>query len=45
MKCSVCGGRDAVIWKTERSEKGEVFCPSCKTGKKVPWWNWDGKIE
>ena len=46
MKCGTCGGKDAVTeGKVERNEKGEVFCPSCRTGKKVPWWNWGGKIE
>ena len=29
----------------ERSKKGEVFCLPCKTGKKVLWWNWGGKLE
>ena len=29
----------------ERNEKGEVFCPPCRTGKKVPWWNWGGRLE
>jgi len=36
LKCSMCGGRDAVIWKVEWSEKGEIFCPPCRTGKKMP---------
>ena len=46
MKCGTCGGKDAVTeGKVERNEKGEVFCPSCRTGKKVPWWNWGRKIE
>jgi len=38
VKCSTCGGRDAVVReKVERNKKGEVFCPPCRTGKKVPW--------
>jgi len=41
----MCGGKDAVIWKMERSEKREIFCPLCRTGKKTPWWNWNGKLE
>ena len=46
MRCSTCGGKDAVIeGKVERSEKGEVFCLPCRTGKKVPWWNWGEKLE
>jgi len=36
VKYSMCGEKDAVIWKMEQSEKGEIFCPSCRTGKKVP---------
>ena len=31
--------------KVERNEKGEVFCPLCRTGKKTPWWNWGGKVK
>ena len=46
VKCSACGGKDAVIGgEVERNEKGEVFCPPCRTGKKVPWWNWGGRLE
>ena len=46
VKCSACRGKDAVVGeKVERNEKGEVFCPPCRTDKKVPWWNWGGKIE
>ena len=45
MKYSTCEGKDAVIWKTERNEKGEIFCPPCRTGKKMPWWNWGGEVE
>jgi len=38
VKCSACGGKDAVIGgKVERNEKREVFCPPCRTGKKMPW--------
>ena len=43
--CSGCDVRDAVTEKVERNEKGEVFCPPCRTGKKMPWWNWGGEIE
>ena len=45
VKCSACGGRDTVIWKMERSEKGEIFCLPYRTEKKTPWWNWGGKLE
>ena len=46
VKCSACGGKDAVVGgEVERNEKGEVFCPPCRTGKKVPWWNWGGNVE
>ena len=46
MKCGACEGKDAVTGgKIERNEKGEVFCPPYRIGKKVPWWNWGGKIE
>jgi len=46
VKCSACGGKDAVIGgEMERNEKGEVFCPPCRTGKKVPWWNWGKRLE
>ena len=37
IKCSTCGGKDVVIRKIERNEKGEIFCPPCRTGKKIPW--------
>ena len=36
VKYSVCGGKDAVIWKMKKNEKGEIFCPPCRTGKKMP---------
>jgi len=37
VKCSTCGGKDAVVGeKVERNKKGEVFCPPCKTDKKMP---------
>jgi len=36
VKCSTCGGKDAVIWKTEWNKKGEIFCLPCRTGKKTP---------
>jgi len=29
----------------ERNEKGEIFYPLCRTGKKTPWWNWGGEVE
>ena len=46
MKCSTCGGKDVIVGKkVERNEKGEVFCPPCRTGKKMPWWNWGGRLE
>ena len=46
MKCSMCGGKDTVVGgKVERTEKGETFCPPYRTGKKVLWWNWGGKLE
>jgi len=46
VRYSTCGGKDVVIGgKVERSEKGKVFCPPCRIEKKVPWWNWDGKLE
>ena len=45
VKYSACEGKDAVIWKTKRSEKGEIFCLSCKIKKKTLWWNWGGKLE
>jgi len=46
VKCSACRGKDAVVGEeVERNEKEEVFCPPCKIGKKVPWWNWGGRLE
>jgi len=45
VKYSTCEGRDAVIWKIKRNEKGEIFCLPYRTERKVPWWNWEGKIE
>ena len=45
VKYNTCGGKDAVIWKIERSEKREIFCLLCRIGKKTPWWNWGGKLE
>jgi len=46
VKCSTCEGKNAVIWgEVERNEKEEIFCPSCRTGKKVLWWNWGGSLE
>ena len=37
VKYSICRGKDVVIWKTKRNEKGEIFCPPCRIGKKTPW--------
>jgi len=37
VKCSICRGRDIVIWKVEW--KGKIFCLPYRTGRKVPWWN------
>ena len=34
-----------MIWRIKRNKKGEVFCLPCRTGKKVLWWNWEGKLE
>ena len=46
MKCSVYGGKNVMTGKKiERNKKGEVFCPPCTMGKKVPWWNWGSKVE
>jgi len=46
VKCSTCEGKDAVVGKrVKRNKKWEVFYPPCRTGKKVPWWNWGGKME
>jgi len=40
VKYGTCGGKDAVVGgEVERNEKGEVFCPPCRTGKKTLWWN------
>jgi len=36
LKYSTCGGKDAVIWRVERSKKGKVFYPPYRTGKKIP---------
>jgi len=36
VKYSMCGGKDTVIWKSEQNEKEEIFCPPCRTGKKMP---------
>jgi len=43
--CSACDVRDAVKERIERNEKGEIFCLPCRTGKKIPWWNWGGEVE
>jgi len=31
--------------KVERNEREEVFCSPCRTGKKMPWWNWGRRME
>ena len=31
--------------KVKRNEKGKIFCPPCRTGKKTPWWNWGREVE
>ena len=43
--CSACDVRDTVKERVERNEKGEIFCLPCRTGKKMPWWNWGGEVE
>ena len=43
--CSKYDVRDVVTEKVERNEKGEIFCPPCRTGRKTPWWNWGGEVE
>jgi len=43
--CSAYEVRDAVKEKIERNEKGEIFCPPCRTGRKMLWWNWGGEVE
>ena len=46
MKCGACGGKDAVVGgEVERNEKGEMFCPPCRTGRKMPWWNWGRELK
>ena len=45
MVCNVCDVRDAVKERVERNEKGEIFYPPCRTGKKMLWWNWGGEME
>jgi len=35
--CSVCDIRDTVKEKVGRNGKGEIFCPPCRTGKKMLW--------
>jgi len=39
VKCSMCGGKDVVIWKIEWNVKQKVFYLPCRTGKKVLLWN------
>jgi len=37
MRCGTCKEKDAVIdGKVEKHEKKEVFCPPCRTRKKMP---------
>jgi len=46
VKCGACGDKDTVVGgEVERNEKGEVFCPPCRTGKKTPWWNWGRELK
>ena len=45
MVYSTCDVRDAVKERVERNERGEIFCPPYRTGKKMLWWNWGGKLE
>ena len=46
VKCGICSGKDVVTGgKVERNKKGEVFCLPYRAGKKVPWWNWRGRVE
>ena len=45
MVCSACNVRDVVKEEVKRNEKGKIFCPPCRTGKKTPWWNWGGEVE
>jgi len=46
VECNACGGKDAVVGeKAERNEKGKMFCPPCRTGKKVLWWNRGRELE
>jgi len=45
VKCSACREKDAVKWNPKRNAKEEIFCPPCRTGKKMPWWNWGGEWE
>jgi len=37
VKCSTYGDKNVVVEeRVEKNEKGEVFCPPCRTGKKMP---------
>ena len=45
MVYSTCDVRDAVKERVERNERGEIFCPPYRTGKKMLWWNWGGEVE
>ena len=46
VKCSACGGKDAVVGEAEeKNKKGEIFCLPCKTGRKMPWQNQKGGLE
>jgi len=44
-QCNTCGGKNTVIWKVKWNEKGEIFCPPYRTGKKMLWWNWGREVE
>jgi len=41
----MCREKNTVVWKMKRNEKGENFCLPCRTGKKMPWWNWGEEVE
>ena len=45
VKYSMCGEKDVLIWKIERSEKREIFYPPCRIEKKMLWWNWGGEVK
>jgi len=43
--CSACDVRDVVKEGVRRNKKGKIFCLPCRSGKKIPWWNWGGEVE